>query len=71
MAHCEQLGTGPISYFSIAAMIWPRCRSQLENEVFIDPSKNWNGSGNGRMMGSRANEGKRGRGKCAPVSCAE
>src|SRR5262245_51193330 len=52
MEQSEQSGFGPISYFSTAALISLRRRSQFANEVSRVPSANRNGSVNGRMIGS-------------------
>src|SRR5579864_5424919 len=60
MVQSEQSGLGPISYFSMLALISLRRRSQFANEVSRVPSANRNGSGKGRMIGSSSKLGKTG-----------
>src|SRR5579859_5188609 len=63
----EQSGLGPISYFSMLALISLRRRSQFANEVSRVPAANRNGSGKGRTIGSCSKLGKTGGAKPAPV----
>src|SRR6185312_8296182 len=72
MVQSEQSGFGPISYFSMAALISLRRRSQLADAESRPSSngpleKDTNGFGKGRTIGSCAKLGKSGAGKRAPV----
>ena len=68
MVQSEQSGFGPISYFSIAALISLRRRSQLANEVSRVPSANRNGSVKGRMIVAERKLGRQSAGSSQPCS---